>query len=209
MARKEKQLPADFEGLMALAGKTDDPVLKEKCLLAAEKLRPDSLAVKRSLLMLGNLARRDGKKADPSVIKCYMLHVFEHPEQHTEAECARLTGEVFCHPQLEACLALCGDKQKFMQEYLEEICRDYLHIFIEGQREHAGGYLGFQWIGRRVKALSRPCADMVMNMMLSPFLTEEECMLLTGIFYRSCLAFLGRSNDLDELLPAQIRERIR
>lgn len=96
-----------------------------------------------------------------------------------------------------------------MQDYLSSLCREYLHVFIEGQREHTGGWLGFQWIGRRVKALALPCADMVRNMLLSPFMSEEECRLLLGVFYRECLSFLGDARALDSLLGDGICRQIR
>lgn len=202
-------LPSDPKRLLEMACSETDPVLKERFLLEAEKGAPDDADVQFELLMLGNLPRRDPKKIDYSVIKCYLLHAFEHPEQHDEDVQKRMTREIFDHDRLQKCRMLSEKPDMLMQKYLARLCREYLHIFIDGQREHTGGWLGFQWVGKRVKALSRPCADMIANMMLSPFLTEAECMLLTGVFYRECLSYLGNSAHLDAMLPAQLRERIR
>ncbi|MBE5776007.1 MAG: hypothetical protein E7326_00690 [Clostridiales bacterium] len=209
MGKKTAQLPRDVQALLQMARTEADPVLRERCLLLAEELDGDSLPVQRALLMLGNLARRDPGRIDLSVIKCYLLHVFEHPEMHGEAESKRMTEEIFHHERLQRCLLLAQDKDAFLRDYLAEMCREYLHIFIEGQREHVGGWLGFQTAGKRLKGLSAPCADMILNMMLSPFLTEEEGTCLTGVFYRECLSFLGSSVYLDARLPNEIRERIR
>lgn len=208
MAAKEKTLPRDVQALLQMARTEKDPVVREKCLLLAEEMAPEDLDVQRGLLMLGNLARRDARRIDYSVIKCYLLHVFEHPEAHPEAQQKCMTEELFAHPRLMRCMQLAPDAQAFLQDYLEEMCREYLHLFIDGQREHGGGLWGFQTPSRRIRGLSRPCADMICNMMLSPFLTEQQCMLLTGIFYRASLAFLGSSGPLDSMLPASVRERI-
>lgn len=209
MGKKEKTLPGDVQALLCMAHREEDPVTRKKCLLLAEEMEADSLQVQRGLLMLGDLERRDPRRLDFSVIKCYLLHAFEHAESHSEQELEKMTREIFHHPRLEKCLSLAPDRDVFLKDYLSELCRDYLHIFIEGQREHAGGWLGFQTPGMRLKGLSRPCADMVMNMLLSPFLTEEEGLLLTGVFYRECLSFLGSSRYLDAFLPPEVQERIR
>ena len=209
MSRQEMPLPASPALLLSLAADEEDPVRREKLLLQAEEMSPQDLDVQKALLLLGDLPRRNPKKVDFSVIKCYLLHAFEHPEQHGEDEQRRMTRELFDHPRVHRCLALAENQQAFMQDYLSSLCREYLHVFIEGQREHTGGWLGFQWIGRRVKALALPCADMVRNMLLSPFMSEEECRLLLGVFYRECLSFLGDARALDSLLGDGICRQIR
>ena len=209
MKKQLSVLPEDPRALLDMACAQEDPVQKERCLLKAETLAPDCIDVQFELLMLGNLPRRDPKRPDYAVIKCYLLHLFEHPEQHDEEAQKGMTREIFDHERVQRCRALAKDPDEWMRRYLARLCREYLHIFIDGQREHAGGWLGFQWLGKRVKALSRPLRDMIMNMMLSPFMTEEECTLLTGIFYRECLSYLGNSAYLDAMLPMEIRERIR
>ena len=42
--------------------------------------------------MHGRLHERDGRRVDYSVVKCYLFHVFEHPEQHNERSRRPLRG---------------------------------------------------------------------------------------------------------------------
>lgn len=209
MRKMEMPLPENVSLLLSMAVEEEEPVRKEKCLLKAADIAPHDLEVQKALLLLGDLARRDPKKVDFSVIKCYVLHAFEHPEQHDEDTQKRMVREIFDHPQLHKCLSLAVDQHAFMRDYLGALCREYLHTFIEGQREHTGGWLGFQWIGRRVKALSMPCADMVRHMLLCPFMTEAESTLLISVFYRECLSFLGETKYLDGALGDAICRLIR
>ena len=82
-----RELPGEKEALRLVdkAVQAADPVKKKKLLDQAEALCPDSLHVQREKLYLGRLWQRDLKNIDYHLIKCYLLHVFEAPEQESRA----------------------------------------------------------------------------------------------------------------------------
>ena len=65
-----------------------DPVYAHARLKRAEILAPDSLEVQKALLLLGCLHERQRRPADYSLIKCYLLHAFEHPESIPRKSCS-------------------------------------------------------------------------------------------------------------------------
>ena len=104
------------ETYLSLAQKEKDPLKKHVLLTQAARIAPDNLAVQKELLMLGNLYQRDGKNPDPRLIKCYLFHIFEHPECHAEEEQRAMAREIFDHPQLQRCLSLTPAPQEFLKE---------------------------------------------------------------------------------------------
>lgn len=160
-----RQLPGEQEALKLLdkADKVTDPVKKKKLLDQAEQLCPDSLAVQRALLYLGRLWQRDLKTIDYHLIKSYLLHVFEAPEEESPAMRESMMEELLHDPRLEKCIALAPDGEQFIREYVEWICREYVNIFLKGSTSHSGRLFGFQ-VTRLEKALALPVAKMLRNM---------------------------------------------
>lgn len=207
--QKKNKLQVDdtmtLEQLLHEASISRDPGYAYRCLERAEVMAPDSLKVQRALLMHGRLHERDRRAADYSVIKCYLLHAFEHPERHPEAEQQRMARELFDHRRLQACLALAEDPQAFLNDYLEELSQEYMRLFIAGDSSHAPRVFGISPRQQLHRYLARPAADVIRNLLLSPFLSEEEQLMAARAFYRAFYKQMqGQTKDLDRLLGAEI-----
>ena len=180
-----------------------------EALIQAEKEKPEDLSVQRALLLLGGQWKADGRNPDPSLIKCYLFHAFEHPEYHDEDSQKRMARAFFDEPRLQACLHLASQPQEFLREYLMELAGQYIDMFIWHQKEHVPSLFGFVPPKRIPKFLALPMGDVIRNIFLSPFLSVEEQQLLAGIFYRACYGFLsGQTEHLDAYLGAEIRALI-
>ena len=198
------------EELLFLADTAEDPRLVHHCLNRAEELAPDNLDVKRRLLLQGRLHERDPKRFDLSVIKCYLLHAFEHPEAHTPEEARRMARELFDDPLLLRCLELAGDREAFLRGYLEDLSRDYMRIFVASDNTHVPRVFGISFKGSLHRYLAVPSRDIILNILSSPFLKEGEAAVLAKAFYRAFFEHArGESRELDALLGAEVRAQLR
>ncbi len=211
---KKKQLP-DLTGVgldecLHIADTEEDPVLIHQALSQAEALAPDNLEVQKKLLLLGRLHERNPKRFDFGVIKSYLLHAFEHPEDHEEKKREDMIREIFHHQRLERCLALAEDKTAFLQEYLLDLSRDYMRLFVGGDNSHVPRVFGFSFKGSLPKHLAAPAGDIISNILSSPILTEEQGKLLAKAFYRAFYDYVsGDVKELDKNLGPQVRSLLR
>jgi len=173
-----RELPGEKEALRLVdkAVQAADPVKKKKLLDQAEALCPDSLHVQREKLYLGRLWQRDLKNIDYHLIKCYLLHVFEAPEQESTAMRESMLRELTEDPQLLKCLRLAPDPEAFIVEYVQWICREYVKIFLKGSTSHNGRFFGIQ-VTRPEKALALPTAKMLHNMALADLPAPYDTLL--------------------------------
>ena len=82
-------------------------------------------------------------------------------------------------------------------------------MFIRNERSHVPALFGFVPPKRLVKFLSLPAADVIRNIFLCPFLSENEQTLLSGIFYRAFYQYVnGQTETLDHALGEEIRALI-
>lgn len=184
---------------------TDDPVFAHACLKRAEIMAPDSLDVQRALLMQGRLHERGRVAGDYSVIKCYLLHCFEHPEKHSQQEQEQMAREIFDNPHLKNCIALSPQPEAFLKDYLTELCAEYMHIFIAGDTSHAPAIFGLATKGMLHRYLAKPSNDLLRNVLSSPWLSAEEQLLLARSFYQAFHRQMeGQTKELDKLLGAEI-----
>lgn len=191
----------DADTLLARAKGAEDPRDAHAYLLRAEQLSPDDLRVQRELLLRGELHTRDPKAMNFFVIKCYLLHALEHPEQHDEAEQKRMLRELFEHPRLIRCQSLAPDPAAFTREYLQDLCAEYVRLFIAGDTRHTRSVAGITLGGKLPKYLAEPAYDVLYNAFSSPFLSQEEQLLLGGAFYRAYSAYMGgKTEPLDARL---------
>ena len=191
----------DVATLLLRARSASDPRDAHAYLAHAEELDPNDLRVQRELLMRGNLHLRDPKNVSFHVIKSYLLHAFEHPEQHDEAEQHRMAREIFDHPRLQRCLRLTEQPDQFMATYLQELCADYVRIFILPDASHSRSFLGFTLPGTQAASMAVPAYDLLQNIFLSPDLSQSEQKQLAGAFYRAYSAQMsGHTQPLDERL---------
>ena len=158
----------DAATLLMRARAAGDPRDAHAYLTRAEALAPDDLRVQRELLMRGNLHLRDPRHVSFHVIKSYLLHAFEHPEQHDEAEQRRMAREIFDEPRLHRCLQLSDQPDAFLQSYLQELCADYVRIFILPDASHCRSFLGFTMPGTQAASMAVPAYDVLHNIFLSP-----------------------------------------
>ena len=160
-----RELPGEKDALRLVdkAEKITDPVKKKKLLDEAERLCPDSLEVQRALLDLGDLWTRDLRTIDFHLIKSYLLHVFEAPEEDSPAMRRQMLEELTAHPRLLRCIDLAPDGEQFIREYVQWLCREYVNVFLKGSTQHSGRVFGLQ-LTRLEKALARPTAKMLVNM---------------------------------------------
>ncbi len=178
-----------------------DPAHRYALLLEAERLAPNDLAVQRALLMHGRLHERDGRRLDYSVIKCWLFHVFEHPEQHDEQGQERSAHELLHGERLVQCLALADDPQAFLRAYLTELASEYMRIFILPDRSHAPWAFGLALTGRKGRHMARPAADVIHNLSSCPWYTAAEQRMTARAFYQAYhQAMDGDVQALDALL---------
>lgn len=214
MFSKKSALPdltgKTLEELLFLAETAEDPKMIHRCLIRAEELAPNDLDIQRRLLLLGRLHERDPKRFDLSVIKCYLLHAFEHPEKHTSEEARRMTRELFDDPRLARCLDLAGDREAFLRGYLEDLSREYMRIFVVSDNSHLPRVFGFSFKGSLPRYLAVPTRDIIMNALSSPYLSGEEAVVLAKAFYKAFYEYAhGESKELDTLLGAEVRAQLR
>lgn len=177
---------ADAEELVLLSRTQSDPVQKHALLLRAAELNPDHLPALRELLLLGNLHKRNPAAPDYNIIKCYLLHVFEHPEKHTEEEIRTKAQEIFHHPLLQRCISLSSTPDQFITDYLMELSKEYVRLFIQGDSSHLPSLLGFTRHSHVGRYLAKPMGDCILNMLSCPFLSADEQQKLAQAFYLAC-----------------------
>ena len=149
--------------LVRQAEAVSDPVARHRMLLEAETLCPEELAVQRALLRLGRLHERDPRCLDYHCIKCYLLHVFEAPEEETPAQRRVMLDELTGDPRLQRCLALAPDPDAFLRDELLWICQEYIRLFLKGSSRHMKRFMGFQLMPAD-RALAPVGAVMLINM---------------------------------------------
>ncbi len=200
----------DVDTLYARGRSAQEPRDAHAFLTRAAALAPDDLRIQKELLLRGRLHERNPHNITFHVIKCYLLHAFEHPEAHDEAEQKRMAREIFDHEQLKVCLDIAPDREAFMKEYLHDLCAEYVRMFIAGDTSHTRAILGITIGSKQPAFLAIPAYDVISNIFLSPFLNEEEQTLLAGAFYRAYHAHMdGRTEPLDEKLGVLLGKLIR
>lgn len=185
--------------LAAQAEKTTDPFKRYDLLCRALAQYPDSLVLNRALLFQGKRREPDKRTIDFSVIKCYLLHPFEEPEAYPEAERKACYEELFASPQLQKCMALSPDGETFYQEYLRDLCAQYVEIFLKGSSRHMVSMFGIP-LGRAEKSLSIPASHMIHAMQAEALLTPRQREDLISAFRLGYEKVLGSTACLDALL---------
>lgn len=194
---------AQAEKLVKQATAERDPVKAYGLLTKADALYPDSLAVQRALLYQGRLHERSPKKMDLSVIKCYILHVFDQPENLSADKRQSMLEELFQHPQLIKCLSLAEDQDQFMQDYLLHISRSYVSLFLKGNSQYTRSIFGFS-TGKAEKVLAVPAARMIRTIRAAEELELSQRVMLEKAFYQGfVLEMDGVSDYLDDQLAAE------
>lgn len=195
----------DLAQLLFVADTQEDPVVQHQALIMAEALSPDDLSVQKKLLLLGRMHERNPKKPDLTVIKCHLLHAFEHPEKFKEAQLQEMARELVGEKRLLLAMQKAPDGQQFLSDYLLDLSREYLRIFLAADNSHIPRVFGISFKGSRARYLAPPASDLIKNVFASPFLSEQEARVVARAFYRAYFEFnQGESKQLDALLGAEI-----
>jgi len=170
----------EVEALLARAAQERKPDRAHACIVQALEADPDSFAANRALLYHGKLYEVVRRPGDFSLVKCYLLHVFEEPERYTPSQRDERVEELFRDPQLARTAALSGDEAAFLREYVRRLAREYVSIFIRGRSSIGRGAFGFP---RSADVVRQRCAEVVAtmehNLRDEPRLTAEQCELLS------------------------------
>ncbi len=156
--------PDEAARFTSQAEAVEDPVRRKKLLDEIAARYPDALAPQEALLHLGRLWQRDPKTIDYHRIKCYLLHVFDAPDEETPAMRDAMLKELTADPQLLRCLSMTDDPDGFIRRYADRLCRDYVKIFMMGSNRRSGRVFGFQF-GHPEKLLALPAAAMYKRML--------------------------------------------
>lgn len=197
--KPEKEEPAAVREGLRRAEEVRDPVKRYPLYLQLLEAYPDSLAVNTALLHHGRLHERSARTVDFTVIKSYILHVFEEPESHSQQERKAFVEELFEHPRLKRCLELTVNPQTFYEQYLEWISRQYIALFLKGSSRHMRTVFGFS-MGKTEKLLADPAAKMIREMRVHPLLTPQQRQEMSQAFYRAFRQEVGDTAYLDERL---------
>lgn len=195
----------NLDQLLFVADTHEDPVVMHQALRQAEALDPENLQVQKKLLLLGRLHERNPKKPDMSVIKCHLLHAFEHPEKFKEEQLRQMARQLVDEDRLQKAMQMAPDGQLFLEDYLLELSREYLRIFLASDNSHIPRVFGISFKGSRARYLAPPARDIINNVFASPFLDQQEARLVARAFYRAYFEFnQGESKQLDALLGPEV-----
>jgi hypothetical protein len=169
----------EVEGLLERAAKERKPDRAHALIVQALALDPNSFAANRASLYHGRLYEVLKRPGEYSLIKCFLLNIFESPESYTPEKLDGRVEELFADPQLMRTAALSGDEDAFLREYLRHLAREYMTIFVRGRNTVSRAVFGFS---RSADSVRERCgqivASMESNVRTEPRLTAEQRELL-------------------------------
>ncbi|HNX62593.1 MAG TPA: hypothetical protein PKN45_08120 [Candidatus Limiplasma sp.] len=183
------------QALLKQAAAQSDPVKRHDLLIRAQEQYPRSLAVAEELLLLGRLYQRNPRKLDFSVIKSWLLNLYLDPRPFTEEQQAAMRNELFHHPDLDRCLALCGDETVFLNRYLTRMSAQFIDLFLKGNSQYMHRYFGFGLESRAAKYLAEPSARILAAISADTGLTPEQRGLLKRAFFAAFRQQLGEDTQ--------------
>ncbi|MCL2544438.1 MAG: hypothetical protein FWE77_00815 [Clostridia bacterium] len=170
----------EVEALLERAANERKPYRAHPLILQALEMAPDSFAANRALLYHGRLYEAIKRPGDYSLIKCFLMNIFEDPKSYTAEEMDGRVKELFYDPQLARTAALSGDEAAFLREYLRHLAREYITLFVRGRSSVSRSAFGF---GRSADSVRQRCGQIVdlmqHNLRAEPRLTEEQRELIS------------------------------
>ena len=197
------ELPEEAKKLLRKAEEAKSIPEKEKILLKAREAFPDCFPVEWELLFIGEKKKKGQKPGtfDYSVIKSYLLRVFQKPGLFTRERAEQDKKELFEGGQLTRCLAMSGEPEARMDMYLYRLCREYIEVFLEEDRTLTGGLLGFRIEKNHEKLISGEAAQIIRNIRADRELAAERREMLEESFLKAYTDhFAGKTENLDEKL---------
>ena len=179
-------LQADDDGRQALLKTADeepDAARRREMLLAARETWPDDYEIERRLLYLGRLYERGGKP-DFYRIPFWPLQALEHPRDFSAKERARMLETLFEGSELARVCALAPDEDAFWRDYLGEMARQYVELFIKCASANSL-FLGFKRRPNDVMKRSAACvAQMLQNIETGAQVPEARRQALEAALWR-------------------------
>ena len=183
---------------IAKCEKIENPVKKHKKLMELRSIFPNTLEIERAILFFGRLHERSAKKIDFSVIKCYLLQMYLTPEEFTENQKIEMQDELFNSPQLQHCLSLTNSKEQFFNDYLQELSKRYIELFLLSSSKYMPTFFGFSSKSKAPLNLAIPVGVMYKEILLSTTINEQQKMQLYKALYAGFKQVLGDTTYLDE-----------
>lgn len=196
---------ADVPALLRRAQEESEPIKRFALLQKAEEAAPNNLQVQKALLLHGRLHERDKHRIDFSVIKCYLLHVFEEPDTYSFSQREDKIRELISEDRLVKAMDIAPDGQAFLKDYLTALSQEYIHLFLRGSSRHMKPIFGFAPAGKPSRLLAAPAANMLRCMLKEQALSNDQREMLTSAFYRAYgIEFQGETSYLDEALGSMV-----
>lgn len=193
-----EQGPSDLEKRIHAEKK---PKKKYAIIQEALRVNPDDLEANRALLFHGRLHEpmTRGSGIDFSIIKCYLLHIFDDPSAYSDAVLDAKYDELLRDAQLQRTMTLSGDPETFFADYIGRLAFEYIDLFLRGDSKYASVAFGF---ARSMDSIARRVAPVVRHMLdeiaISARLTgEERALLLTAVREGYGRVFPGQQKNLD------------
>lgn len=176
----ERERP-EVTALLKSAEAERKPDRAHALILRALDADPDSFAAHRALLYHGRLHEVVRRPGDFSLIKCHLLHMYEHPGKYAHELRDAQVEELFRDPLLARTQALSGEGDAFLRAYLEHLAGEYLHVFVRGSSAVSRGMFGFPRSAGDIRdQCGRVVASMEQNVRADPRLTGEQQEMLCG-----------------------------
>ncbi len=150
------------QALLKAADAEEDALLRRERLLAAREAWPDDYEIERRLLYIGRLYERGGRP-DFYRIPFWPLQALEKPREFSAKERARMMAAFFENPEIPRVCALAPDEDTFWRDYLDEMAKEYVALFIKCASANSL-FLGFK---RRPGDVARRSAACVAQMLRS------------------------------------------
>lgn len=173
-------------------------------LLALREEYPKNLEVEKQLLLCGDPEAHPRRRNPYRAIRCYLLQMYLEPGEFSDEEKDEMRRELFHHPQLERCLALCENRETFLLDYLEELSLRFADIFMKGSNLYMRSFMGIRSLQQPHKLLAPHAARALWNMQRDEALAPDERQLLMKAFYRGYRRSVdGITAPLDSILSEQ------
>ena len=156
-AERPEEKP-EVVALLEEAEREKRPDRAHKRLLRALEADPESFAAHRALLYHGKLHECLKRPGDYSLIKCYLLHMYEEPQEYTGEQRDAKVEELFRDPQYLRTRELSGDAEAFETEYLRHLACEYFRIFLRGRSGIGRGMLGFSRSAETIRRIGEGIA---------------------------------------------------
>ena len=175
---------------------------RKKILLQGMKACPGSRDLEWEMLFIGQEEpKKRGLTLDFSIIKSYILDIYNNPGEFNEERKNRMRSQLFDAPELKACFERFDDPERKQREYIQRLCNEYVTIFLEGSSQVMGRLFGFSLERNKEKKLAAPVGQMIKRIRADEKLSPEQREQLWKSMVQAYAARTGgRTEHLDQLI---------